>query len=414
MLAAQIQQFSDTLSALRDFVGVVDPLLTGAHHQQIERDTTVLLPLIIALSRKRGEDIPESLKEKALEELDSGINIEIEGDGGVNSSFLIKYEGERAYDFEVAMKGVKRSFDQRSLLYKSALISLISAAEWFLSRLLHSYLDRCPDGLGIKNKLISLADLQEIGSIEEAREILVESIVADVIRGSFEDWEKYLKSNINLNMGYLDAERDELIEAYQRRNVLIHNNGMVNGIYISKVRPQARLGLKVGDELFVSREYLEAAISRFERSFVLISLELWKKLESDNEERSELIINLVYQHLLADRYDIAKGFSQFICGDKQLPERDRLISQVNYWQAMKWSGEFHEVQGAVQCFDISAKDELFHLAKHALLDEEEEFFVLLPRVLGSGGVTINDVREWPLFRGMRQSSLYDERYADDD
>jgi hypothetical protein len=160
----------------------------------------------------------------------------------------------------------------------------------------------------------------------------------------------------------------------------------------------------------VDRPYLDEAIARFERCFTLIAAELWKQLDPCDEERGKVLVKIAYEHLLAERWDVAEGLSYFTMHDKQLPERDQLMGTVNYWQSLKWQGRFEEVQEEIAAADFSAKDELFRLAQLALLDREEEFFELLPSVLDSEKLPRRALAEWPLFREMRGSSEYMENY----
>src|SRR5258706_806350 len=131
---------------------------------------------------------------------------------------------------ESAQQLYSKTEKQKELLYKSSLINLTSTVELFLSQLLHFYFDRFPDAVGSEIKFFSLDDLKSLGSIEDAKKHLIESKVEAVLRESLEDWLRFWKERVKLSMGYMDTVRDQLIEVYQRRNLLIHNGGRVNSI----------------------------------------------------------------------------------------------------------------------------------------------------------------------------------------
>src|SRR5690606_3327362 len=132
-------------------------------------------------------------------------------------------------------------------LYKNSLISLLSSVEWFFSQILHFHYDKFPDSAGIKKKTLTLEDLKNFNNLRDAELYLIDDKIETILRGSFKDWIEVLRQELKLNLGYLDSIEDELIEVYQRRNVLVHNGGVVNSIYISKVSSKYRDGIVLGD-----------------------------------------------------------------------------------------------------------------------------------------------------------------------
>jgi hypothetical protein len=116
--------------------------------------------------------------------------------------------------------------------------------------------------------------------------------VEEVLRGSFSDWLNDLKVRLKLSIGYAEPFLDELNEAMQRRNLLVHNGGEANTVYMARVPERLRKSVEIGDELFVSQEYLERCIRTFERVFLLIGAELWKKLAPKDEKRSSVLFDI--------------------------------------------------------------------------------------------------------------------------
>jgi len=203
-------------------------------------------------------------------------------------------------------------------------------------------------------------------------------------------------------MTYLEPHKKALVESFQRRNLLVHNNGTVNAIYLSKVDKSLTSGVELGALLDVTAEYFAETTNRLELCFDLIAAELWRKIEPTNEERSSALTTLVLSHLKAERYAIAEGLSRFVGEDKKLSERSQLIGRINYWQSRKWSGRYDEVRREVDELDLSAKTIEFRLAVLALQDKSDEFMALLPKALEGGQLSREDIATWPLFREMRR------------
>ena len=207
-------------------------------------------------------------------------------------------------------------------------MNLIGSAEWFISQLLHKYCEDFPDAIGINNKNISFDNLRSMGSVEEAKAYLIDSTIEETIRGGFDSWIEFLKKYPKLSMVYLDSYKTSIVEVFQRRNLLVHNGGIVNSLYFQKVPPNIRKNINIGSKIEVSRFYIDEAISKFEECFILIGAELWKKIEPENINRAKILNSIVYDHLSMERWNIAKALSYFVKNEGIRLTRDTLLPQV--------------------------------------------------------------------------------------
>lgn len=321
-------------------------------------------------------------------------------------------KGEFATVFNNAMRRIRHRTHQSQLLYQSSLITLVSASEWFLAQLLHEHFAAHPDVMGAKDKLFSLDDLRGLGSIEDAQRHLIDINVEEILRGSLADWLDFLKTRLKLSMGYIEPFLGRLTEITQRRNLLVHNGGMVNSIYMAKVGEEFRREAVLGQEQKFGREYLEGAIRIFERVFLLIGAELWKKVAPKDEKRSDVLFEIAWKHLVAERWDIAEGLSYFVMNDKQLSEIARLVGTCNYWQSLKWQDRLSEVRGDIEQADFSAKKLRFSIGQAALLDDDEKFFSLVDEAVRVGEISEKDLKEWPIFRKIRETQRFKDRFQE--
>jgi len=296
---------------------------------------------------------------------------------------------------------------RKSSLHQSSLVTIISYVEWFLAQLIHRFYDKNPNAIGLKDKQLSLNDLQELGSINEAKKFLIDTKVESVLRGSFNDWITFLKDQMSLSMGYIKESEAILIEACQRRNLFVHNGGVVNSIYRKNCKFKDNEGPSIGTEIQCDNEYIDKVLTAFEKTFLLISCELWKKNEPQNRTRYEILGEMSHTHICNGRYEIGAPISYFLWGDKGQKEMDKMVSQINYWQAIKWQGDFKKVKKQVEDADFSAQDSIFILAQHTLLNRFEEAFELIPHVLKTDKLTFEYLNEWPLFKELREQEGYE-------
>jgi hypothetical protein len=411
MFSSLLNKFSNNLDTLRDFVDLVSPILEKAHLEEIKNNPSAFIPLILAMNALEPElfDLDSSFAETIESKFDGKIDLQIKDEEN-KKTVNIKLEGSGKEIFYSSLEKFAKRYNQKGLLYQNALISLVSAVEWFLSQLLHQYFEMHPEAAGIRDRSLTLSELQSIGTIDEAKSYLIDLRIEEVLRGSFSDWVNFLKTQLKLSMGYLSDDENYLIEICQRRNLLVHNGGIVNKIYLAKVSDSMRQKLEIGKPISVSQEYLDESITRFERFFFLACLELWKKLLPHDGERARILNDLTYKNLCNERWKIAESLSYFLMQDKQLPEIDRLVGQINYWQSLKWQNIFEGIRKDVETADFSAKDERFLLAKAALLDDEKLFFELLPVALKTDKLNENDLRSWPLFQKIRKGDAFKRLY----
>lgn len=359
-------------------------------------------------------------EEKLRETFDGEIVIEEEeSDANANDGkrvIKIRVSGNDANKFEETLKELGRTGKQTGLLYQSSLMNLTSTVEWFMSQLLHKYFDAYPDAVGSKDNVFSLNDLKAFGSIEDARGYLVDSRVEKILRASLEEWIEFLRQNANLGMGYLEKHKDELTEIFQRRNLIVHNGGIVNSIYLSKVAPSIKGKTKLGAKIRTSRRYVDNAIDLLEQTFVLVAAELWYRQSADqSEEIAAVLASISFEHLVQERWSVAEGISKFIMSGKGLPEITHLFAKLNYWQAIKWQGRYAEIQHEVEHADFSGKNLVSQLALNALAGRVSEFFVLLPEVITGDmkpelvghKITYEDLETWPIFRDIRRVAEYE-------
>lgn len=405
--------YSDNLRALRDFVDMISPLLKEKREKLFLDEAHSFATVILALSKLSPDEYQLDDRAQDYFQTLSKADIELKEDEvtGEKSANIKGLPDQAA--FASALRLLVTRHYQDKILYQSSLMSLVSMAEWFLSQILHIYFERYPNAVGGKDKVFSLEDLRSIGTIEDARSYIVDARVEDILRGSFEDWITFFKETAKLSMGYIQSDHDVLVEIFQRRNLIVHNGGIINGIYLSKITSQLSKGLTRGNEIEVSHDYLTTSIDLFERAFTLITAELWKKLDPNDKARGDALLSMIDEHLTNSRWEIAKGLGFFLTNDKMLPEKVRLRGQIHYWQALKSQGKLEEIRSDIENADLSAKEKIFQLDQLALLGREDEFFVLLSDLVSKNLISPETIAGSPIYADMRMSVKYLEFSVDD-
>jgi hypothetical protein len=151
-------------------------------------------------------------------------------------------------------KTVKKTLPvQGNILRRSALISLMATFETLISQLIREFYYKYPEALPSESKSLSLADLRDLGSVEEAEKFLIDNEIDSVLRGNIQSQLACFEKPIKVSLKPIEKYFDQIIELSQRRNLLVHNDGRVNRHYLNKA-PKSFLNsdIKEGDKIKVS------------------------------------------------------------------------------------------------------------------------------------------------------------------
>lgn len=421
MLDRQILTFNENINGLRDFISVIGPFIEEHHEKAMKEHQKVVDAFEIAKQIENEDDEGQKLElENKLKAMFDGqvvkaiaidkekIKKEEEMDDDEIPDFAIAVPVSLSPRIDLAFKAPRKTNYQKELLYKNAFIGLLSSVEWFYSQVLHYYYDKHPEAAGIKKKTLTLEDLKSFGTVQDAEKFLIDSKIEEVFRGGFDGWMDILKDEVKLKMPYVKPFYNELLEVYQRRNLLVHNGGIVNSIYISKVSPEISNKYKIGDKLPITSDYLENAICKLHIVFTLIASELWKKLEPEEEERATILNSIVYKNMNQNRWEVSEWLSSFIKDDENLKSRVKTVGQLNYWLSKKKRGNRELVINEVLKADFTDKSLRYQLAVSALTENTAEFFELLPETLRTKSLEIEELLEFPIFEDMRNLAQFEE------
>ena len=418
-----IENFSVTMDSLRDFVNSVGPVLRRRQEDVSKAASETLGPLRIAglLTRDDLEtsEIPTDQKavlmdmRNSLLKLagDASLETMAETFGRIRKVIPVKIvSGKIEIDLDepTAMQvlGHQRAIgkvkEEVRLLHESSLMALTSRSEWLIAQLVHLFFNTYPSAAGMSEPFFSLDTLASLQTIEDARELLIDHKVESLMRQTFDEWLQFFKAKPGLGMSYIEPDRERIAEIFKRRNIIVHNGGRVNRIYLQEVEEPLRKGVKLGDTLEITPDYLNTAVDVIEHQFVLLAAELWKKLTPEEDDRATLLLRISVERLRERKWLIARGLSYFVMNDKTRSEDSRLRGQINYWQSFKWAGEYDLIRADVEKSDFSAKNRTFRLAYAAIRDDFDSFFKLLPVVINSGELKQEYLMEWPLFQGVRE------------
>lgn len=145
-----------------------------------------------------------------------------------------------------------------------SLIYLICEFETFLRYILRITFEKNPEILRGCQKSIKYKEISKIKNTNEIKQLFIQKEITDLCNKDIEDINRYFKENFNINLANF-ANWKEFKERFYRRNIIVHNSGLINKIYRLKTGYE---GEKI--VMDVNREYLEKSIELFKRMFLMI------------------------------------------------------------------------------------------------------------------------------------------------
>ena len=173
MFKKEILEFSFNLESLREFVELVDTHLKDKSLEEMKEDPMSFAPLVLAINKTYPEKFPleEEIKSKLANSLSGELEITPEESNEGRTTYTLNVNDNDGLKIKSSLDKLSKKQKRSSSLYQSALISVISYVEWFLAQLIHSYYKNNPNAVGTKDKQLSLNDLFELGSIDDAKNI---------------------------------------------------------------------------------------------------------------------------------------------------------------------------------------------------------------------------------------------------
>lgn len=292
---------------------------------------------------------------------------------------------------------------QGELLRRGALFNLWSYFENLLTDLYRVYYLSFPQILSERS--LQLAELQSLSSITEAAAYLATQEAENIQRKSFTDQLKHFEKPLSIDLRPLESYRAELEEIALRRNLLAHNQGVVNSTYLKNV-PRLYLegaSLKLGQHLGVSVDYLHHATDWVYICGIILLQQCWRKWEKQNLHLADyaLFYKGIYQALVDERYEVARKLAEYA---SRLKFTNDVITHgviINHAIALRELGERQAMQKLLRQHDIESWGLKYQIAYQALTGRMGALFGLLPKALASGELQRTNLEQWPLFKPVR-------------
>jgi hypothetical protein len=274
-----------------------------------------------------------------------------------------------------------------------------------------------PETLNGSAYTLTYSQLLQFGSVENAREYIIDKEVESVLRESHSKQFEWLEAKFGLPLRKDLAVWPVFIELTERRNLFVHTNGVISHQYMDVCKKHACAvanDLCSGKSLEVNREYFNTAHDCLLEIGVKLAQVLWRKTQPHDIGKADSnLIRVSYELIREGRYKIAKVLLDF--GTETLPryasEENRLTMVINRAQAYKWSGDATGSKRILDAEDWSAVGLKFKLCHAVLLDGFKTAGEFMKQIGPySNEITKVSYQDWPIFKEFRNSPEYSTIY----
>lgn len=293
----------------------------------------------------------------------------------------------------------------------SALIMLIIKFEEFIAEVLALLCRKFPRKY-LEEENVKYSELTG-GNIVAVRENLIQRKVDAYMRESYMNWFKIFESH-GMDASAWDEPLQRLAEIYARRNIIVHNSGVVNATYLSNVQGSKE---ELGTCLTASKQYVDEAFGVIREMMVLIMLEASRVVPvGDVNDYLYSIFEHAFEFLKDGKYQLSEIAFFWLSRAKNFSEKNRTMSLFNFWMAKLWGGTSDDLLlNEIKSFDVTAKEVDFKIAKYILLEQYDEATELIEDSLMADESLPANMLQWPLFLKYRKSKHFKKllrKYAD--
>lgn len=324
----------------------------------------------------------------------------------INCGFEGEPTSERVYDFvKQQVQLNSRESKDMEILYNSSLMNLIVYFEGMFSDMFKFVFLEHPEKLQDDRKYI-YKEIAAFASFEEFKEYVIEKEIETYMYQGFMDWIDFFRKTEKIKIEYLPKYEKEIVEIIARRNLLVHNNGRINNLYLAKVDKTLTENLEKNQKLEIDAEYILKSINIVQKFSNLLLIELGEKYYRKEEYFSSFLSSLAFGFLEQENYELAEIIFEILKKKQNgIDPLSKVYAQINYWQCLKRTNRITLMNEEMSSIDFSLYKEKIVIGIYALKDEHQKVYDCL-QDLYPDEISLARLKSWPIFKEFRNTIWY--------
>ena len=309
-----------------------------------------------------------------------------------------------ALNFNMANYGDFINFytTSQSIVLKNGLENIIIYFIEFLSQCFKLFFASHPGSM--KNFQFAYSDISSCLSLDEIKNNLSSLITEQIMHKSKEEIFKEFFKHHSIESQYYEKHKAEILEIFYRRNIFVHNNGVVNKNYLGC--SGNIFGFKEGQDAPIDIEYLYNSCSYLLLLSADIVTSIVSRLEKHNkkfDEKANKLSGIAFNCYLCQKdWKFAREFYSILITSKLISDDMRDMYQLNIWLCDKFSGKFKPSKKLIS--EWTKKRAFTCIGFSALIEDYDtmEKLIIENKYSPNDAIEIDSICTWPIFIEYRE------------
>lgn len=406
IMIKSINEMFQSIDSIKYYVESIDPIIKQRSEEfknklsENQVDDTHLRDKIKIIQEYIKELNPETdLQDDSVEEAMSKKIIS----KLLEKGFVV--EGDIENDEEeitTTIKNYKNIERQKKFLINNAIVNGVMAYEQFVREVFSIHYRKHPDTI-VNSKSIAVTDLRKFDSFDSAYEYLISEEITEHMYAGIDKWMKILKDKIGISNSHYTDNNKTIKEIFLRRNVIIHNSAITNGIYVKESDNPFKF--KINEEIISSYEYVMDSLDLLLTNAVFLFIKIWIKnskgdLADLDKENDGTIGSIAFHFLSKEKWAHAKTIYEELYNSKRIKDLSIKMYRLNILLCKRFLGE-DGIQELIDKEDFSASGDFLKVGIYALQRNYDELKRLL-ETPSNKEIGTKQIKSWPIFHEVRE------------
>lgn len=298
------------------------------------------------------------------------------------------------------------------LLSQGSFLLLNNYFEYLITEIITYYHVKFKSTFDNKDFKVSLKEISEFENVDDlSNHLIFKEIEKLLIELSFDKLLEYLENVIDISLHRELIQWDKIIEARERRHIIVHNSSIVNRKYI--IRTGNPFSYEIGQKVNITNEYFNRLMLEFKLAGSIILFNCWGKWEKDNATSAiQKILHESYEFLLTHNNDFALRLCKYADAiqSRDDDQQDYLLRiKFNKGIALKRLNNNKELKGLLKTIPTGTSSPIFKIAYKLLNGDINGIEALMKQAIILEEARLYEYLTWPIFEFARKDKNLDKR-----
>ena len=313
------------------------------------------------------------------------------------------------------MNNIEEIDQGMKVLPSSLLLSIVATFDSIIGDFLKDLITRDPASIDFGDKSFSYRELFKTKEIETLKNNIIDDEVNRLLRDSHKEQVRYIEKLSQTEIINHHERWRNFYEVFERRNQYAHANGVATRAYLEKLKREKYPSedIAIGSRLELSTSYLHKAVDYLIEFGTLLSFVIWRKGSDDPNPAFGALSDASYFYITKKRTKLAAWLLDFALhkqSRKGVEEMRVRQMYVNLANALRKKDKKEDSEKVLAELDWSATSIDFRICIASIREDVEEVIRLLPAAAASEDISIDAIRNWPVFDWVRSNDKFRDKF----